>query len=408
MLGSRIQWLFAPLLLAATLSGSVLAAGDDAIQFRGFATLSAAYSDSASLGFRRDMTQEGKFQQWSLAQDSAFGLQADVKLAPDWQATVQLVAKSRDDYKLLDNVELAFVSYEPNNNWRIRAGRIGSDLTMIGDVGNVGYAYDWVRPPVEFYGAIPFYHFDGIEVNHKTQVASGYLHTKVFYGKSDSRFIYAGTSSDFDLQPFWGAGVQFEKGAFTFRAAYLNTKLSNLGNEGLSELSNVLALYAAYPGVSDTLDALNIDTATQYYTSGISYRFANWSLLAEASLLDSEEPLLPSTFAAYTGIVRRIDNVAVYGLLGHVRSINASYQVSQMVPEPLYSISQSIFDGVDLRQSTASVGVRWDFRTDMALKLQWDHSWVTENKAMLWRTDSFGATPDEQVNVFTLSVSLVF
>ncbi|KFZ37899.1 hypothetical protein HR45_08640 [Shewanella mangrovi] len=385
-----------------------MAATIDNVQFRGFGTLSSAYSDSDILGFRRDLTQRGKMQQWQLGTDSVLGLQADMQLSERLKATVQLVGKDRVDNGLGESVEWAYLSYEPDNHWRIRLGRVGSDLTMIGDVGNVGYAYDWVRPPVEFYGAIPFYHFDGVEVNYRSQVADGYLSTKVFFGKSDSHFVYSTSDSDFDLSPFWGAAVHFEKGGLTFKAAYLYTKLSHVGNARMGQLRDALSLYAAYPAVAETIEALKIDNATQYYTSGISYRLAQWTWLAEASLLDSQEHLLPKTMAAYTGVVRRFDHLSAFGLLGHIRTLSANYQVNPLVPEPLFSYSQAAFNSVDIRQSTASLGVRWDVASNTALKLQWDHSWVTEGKAMLWTVNDGTSTPDEQVNTVTLSVSFVF
>lgn len=410
----RIVRYFIPLqtlgLSVIYLLGSHYANAADDIEFRGFATLSASYSDSDLLGFRRDMSQEGKFQQVSWLQDSVLGLQVDTELAQGLRASVQLLAKDRVDNSVNDFVEWAYLSYEPNNHWRFRLGRIGSDLTLIGDVGNVGYAYDWVRPPVDFYGVIPFYHFDGAEVTYSAYWGATHLKTKLFYGKSGAHFVYNLSNSDFDLYPFEGLAIQLENGRLTFRAAYLYSKISHVGNTELTQLTNALSLYADYPPIAETLGALELTQAAHYFTSGLSYRFKDWTLLGEAAFLYGDQPLLPSYFATYGGVVRRFDSLAFYGLLGHTQSTEAPYQVNLMVPEPLRTVTQQIFNGVDVRQTTASLGVRWDFTCNMALKFQWDHSWVAANKALLWEStaDNNSMTPAEQVNIFTLSMSVIF
>ena len=65
------------LLLGALIVPSIGYSGTDMVEFRGFGTISGAYSDSTTLGFRRDITQEGKTRQFSLSQDSLIGLPAN-------------------------------------------------------------------------------------------------------------------------------------------------------------------------------------------------------------------------------------------------------------------------------------------------------------------------------------------
>ena len=65
-----------------------------------------------------------------------------------------------------------------------------------------------------------------------------------------------------------------------------------------------------------------------------------------------------------------------------------------------------ILNAADFKQTTASVGARWDVASNVALKGQWDRIWVSANKDGLW--DGGYAETDEQVNVFTLSMSFVF
>lgn len=399
--------------LGTLLSSGVGAASSDNIQLRGFGSLSASYSDSDILGFRRDMTQEGHFRQWRTDQDSILGLQSDIQITDTLKASIQAVARDRATNEPEDTIEWANLNYNPNNTWNIRLGRIGSDLTLIGDVANIGYAYEWVRPPVEFYGAIPFYYFDGVEVLHRDRLADGYLSVKIFYGRSGSTFHYAsGSNSEFDLSPFTGLSLRYEKGGLTFRATYTQTELQGIDNSTSAqlitqgrELINAAPVYS--DSVGETIQHIDSEgSPIRYYTSGIEYRVSNWKVLAEAAYMHTDIDLLLPSFSAYTGIVRRFSNVAVYGLFSHIHTTNSTYQVSDAVPQPYRGYTQTLFNSVDLNQSTASFGTRWDIYPNVALKGQWDHSWVAADKAQLWK--SSGTTPDEQVDTFTFSVNFIF
>ncbi len=154
--GSAMKFSILGMLLVGITIPSIAYSSTEMVDVRGFGTLSGAYSDSESLAFRRDMTQEGKAKQFSLKQDSLLGLQTDIYLSDALKASVQIVGKDRINNSLDESITWANVSYDFNNEWNLRAGRIGSDLTLIGDVGNIGYVYDWVRPPSDFYSCNQF------------------------------------------------------------------------------------------------------------------------------------------------------------------------------------------------------------------------------------------------------------
>ncbi len=377
------------------------------VDIRGFGTLSGTYSDSESLAFRRDLTQEGKARQFSLSQDSLLGLQTDVYFTDALKASVQIVGKDRINNSVGESITWANLSYDFDNTWKIRAGRIGSDLTLIGDVGNIGYAYDWVRPPSDFYGAIPFYHFDGAEILYRSSLDTGHITTKVFYGRSGSSFKYKTSESDFDLVPFMGVALNYENSGFTYRAAYARTEIDSVNQTGIDALVSQLTANSFLPGVTETINQLDSRySPIDYYTMGFEYRYSSWKWLAEASYMDSEIATVLPSMAAYTGLVKRFDDIAIYGLFAHTRTTQSPQSVDSDLPEPYRSYIQAGLNTADFEQSTASIGIRWDVIANVALKGQWDRSWVKANKDLLWDGDYISS--DEQVNVFTLSMSFVF
>ncbi len=393
-------------LFGALMVPSISFASTDMVEFRGFGTLSGAYSDSDTLGFRRDITQEGKTRQFSLSQDSLLGLQSDVQITDALKASVQIVGKDRFNNSLDQAVTWANLSYDFNNTWNIRLGRIGSDLTLIGDVGNISYAYDWVRPPVEFYGMIPFYHFDGAEILYRRSLEHGHLSVKAFHGRSGNTFKYENLETEFELFPFSGLALRYENGGFTYRAGYARTEL-NASHTSTPDFRDILAEYAHLPGVPETIAQLRIDRSPiQYYATGFTYRDATWKWLAEASYIDSELPTFLPSVAAYTGVVKRLNNVALYGLVSHIRTTESPESANDQLLEPLRNYIDNMLNECDVQQTTMSLGVRWDVAPNVAIKGQWDHSWVPAGKSLLW--EAAETLSDEQVNVFTLGVSFIF
>jgi hypothetical protein len=92
-------------------------------------------------------------------------------------------------------------------------------------------------------------------------------------------------------------------------------------------------------------------------------------------------------------------------LLSHGHTTKSPYQATQAAYIP--EIVQTIFNYADVDQTTFSVGTRWDFKPNLALKLQWDRTWVAENQAMLWERAS-DETAAQTVDIVAVSLNFVF
>jgi len=88
---------------------------------------------------------------WSANPESKLGLQATAKFTPMWSATGQVVARLLEGHPAAE-VEWAYVTFQPNANWSIQAGRKRVPLFFYSDFQDVGYAYPWVRVPQDVYG----------------------------------------------------------------------------------------------------------------------------------------------------------------------------------------------------------------------------------------------------------------
>ncbi len=59
-------------------------------------------------------------------------------------------------------------------------------------------------------------------------------------------------------------------------------------------------------------------------------------------------------------------------------------------------------------QETLSLGSRWDFHSQAALKLQWDHSRIHRQGYALWFRSLESNARSSSVNLFTVSLDFVF
>ncbi len=147
----------------------------------GFGTLGFAKSDKP-YRYQRFVDEDGTFRR-----DSVAGVQVDAKLTSSVGATVQLLASpATDNDRQYDaTVAWAFVSWRPNNDWLIRAGKQRIPLYLYSQTYNVGTTYEFARLPTEMYSISPSNDFVGISASKTWEVRSGELTLDGYWGGSD-------------------------------------------------------------------------------------------------------------------------------------------------------------------------------------------------------------------------------
>ena len=69
---------------------------------------------------------------------------------------------------------------------------------------------------------------------------------------------------------------------------------------------------------------------------------------------------------------------------------------------------EQVLQGTRIDQETLSLGVRWDFSTRAALKLQWDHTRIRPWGYAVYFTDFALQSGQTRVNSLTASLDFVF
>jgi hypothetical protein len=86
----------------------------------------------------------------SLDRQTSAGLQATKPLDETLSVTAQVYAEGRTE-NYAANLRWLYLTWQPDAHQQLRVGRIGEPIYYYSDFIQVGYAYDWVSPPLDIY-----------------------------------------------------------------------------------------------------------------------------------------------------------------------------------------------------------------------------------------------------------------
>lgn len=408
------------LLFMAAVANASVPLGSDRIRLSGFATLGAVRGGDETLGFRRDLVQDGVFDEdWALNIESLLGLQLDADFSDALSATVQMVYEDRTDAELKDYLEWAYLRYRFGPSWTLRAGRLGIDVFMLSEYRKLGFSYLWARPPVEFYSPVVFNHFEGADLAYNAPLGVGTFTAKLFAGQTDNEFHVFGQNLELDLRPLGGT-FGWETEDWQTRLSVVSVSV-DAGQDYLAGtemlIGGLQAVAPLWPDAANYTNAFSLQDKTfYYYALGAAYDNQSWVVQSEINYVDTGTLVFRSFAGGYLSLGYRVaDDTTVYGVLSKVKNTQARVDVSDPPPVPGYEAQllmlqqtlQTFFSGSSFNQQTASLGVRWDLRYNLALKLQWDHTAVDAYGSGLWDQREI-LDHDETFDTFSINLNGVF
>lgn len=389
-------------------------------QFSGFATLGLVSNSNPNLVYRRDVIQHhGSYDgDWEWRSDSLLGLQWQGRWSPEWETSVQLVAKDRFDNQPEDALEWAFARYRPVDGLDIRFGRLGVDAFLFSDYRQVGYTYPWVRPPHETYGLLSMYHLDGADISKRVYLGETRLDLKAFYGKFEDKFptdyqSNANIDLDFDLG---GGSAVLERGHWKGRLSYVRAQIN--GDYVAPLIRGLEAVVPYWDEAQALAEQLKTDGEhASYLELGFNYDNNLWWLQAEWVRISSETSLIGDSDHGYASLGRRLGDFTLFVMAGFAdpRDPPAAVAAPVGLPSPLAEQLQLLaltaertLNGVLIDQRSYSLGARWDFRPRMALKLQVDEIDIAANGTNLWFSADQSVTRDQSARVLSVTLDMLF
>jgi len=351
--------LAAAILSSTFLSTTPVSTFANDLNINGFLSVGASMMDDNKVQI------DGYDNQGGFKQDTILGLQVSKQVNDSTTVTGQLVSRGADDY----NTESAwaYASYAASDDLDLRMGRLRVPFYYYSDFLEVGYAYDWVRPPAEVY-AVPFSSVDGVDATYRFSVGNWDNSAQIYYGR------FSPSDSGVDLKNFAGLALSGQSGDLSLRASYhrLEIESDGTGTFGATNAAAVAGIEAtrAIITASGFTDA-QVDNAKEdftlngqeigFYGIAAGYDNGEYSAIAEYTQGFGDVPFLPTANSMLVKFAKRFDTLTT-----HITYTSTENELDSGINE---FIQENIIQAKD-KQSSIIVGARYDYDDSSALKFE--------------------------------------
>ncbi len=357
---------------------TIAAQADVPVEFSGFATL--AYEHNGQRGADwRNASEEGVGVGRSTASSGAvasvFGVQAVSPISEQWQATFQVVDRelSHDDFAPYP--EWVNLRYSPSSDLHLRFGRISNNTFLMSESREIGYSRMMLNLPV-IYVTDPIEYINGGDLSYDLRAGDATYHINLIGGQSDLKLSYAAGVVHYHFHE-GGANIGVNWRNHSWRLVYNQVTISGSGSvlgqyqQGLSQL-----LSAGVPGAATIASNMVIDgLKARFAGAGYTYDDGTWWLQSELGRRDAQGQLIQSLYGGYVNLGRHWQDLALYTQYDHIHS-TTGYNLPMLNSS---SPAAAIVNGVDTGLAQAqninalSLGLRWDLKTNAALKLEYTY-----------------------------------
>ena len=395
-----LAWLAMPLASAGFEAGENALPG---ISFKGFGTLGVARSDNGQAQLVRDLSQpQGVQAAWSVKTDSVFGLQANVSLNEQTEAVIQAVSRYRYNGSTTPELTWAFLSHDFSPDFSARLGRLGTEFYMLADSRLVGYANLTVRPPSDYYGPLVISYFGGIDLSATTKMNAGplqgLLRGKLFAGYAAEKTPFvAPLTWDLNGSLLVGGHLDYLTGPWQMRLGHAQIRFKH--DQPMNQLVGM--------NILDLVPELSVSNKWARYDSlGVVYDKGPLQIQGMINQIRYETSAYENTRAAYTIAAYRLGQITPYVGYSRVKSNPSVLTLTTTLP-PWFGTQIAALTGqTHSDQHTLSLGARWDFQRNLALKAQLDLIRGTPQSVFPFRNETLAW--NGRMNVFSLALDFVF
>ena len=298
----------------------------------GFGTVGAVHSSDDKADFTATAFEPngaGYSRSWSASVDSLIGAQVTANPTPRFSAVLQLIVQQNYDNSYSPHVEWANIKYAPGPNWVVRVGRSILPSFERSDSLYVGYTLPWIRLPDEIRFSNSATHSDGIDVLYRLTTGALTQNLRAQWGHSAEEYpVVAFRTKDLrvlsDTLQYGDTSVHLSYQAMNWTAQYTSP------------------LRSAPPGRFWLASAgFTYDPGTWFVTGDSNY--AHYDTLGDLN-------------AWYLSTGVRLGRFTPYVVDSSARKPTPGNPPAQLM---------SAGDG-----HTVAAGVRWDFASNLDLKLQ--------------------------------------
>ncbi len=394
-----------PLIVAAQQSDDT-----GGLSLRGFGTLGMARTSNDHAAIARDLSQpEGISNHWSGKFDSNLGVQANYLVNDKVEAVVQAVSRYNYRGNFAPEVTEALLKYDPSPFLSVRAGRVGTDFFMHGDSRLIGYSQLSVRPNIDYYSSLAISFLDGADAQVTAPLGDGLLRGKGYLGFLGEKLPFSGGYLNLRGSRAIGAYLDYQEEGWQWRGGVARIRFRHRMPDAVGELQTELR-NTAQPTAMDAADAFDLQgSSARYYSAGVVYdrgplmvQLMFGRLSYDLKAMQDQDSLM-----FLTGY--RIGEFKPFA--GYSRTRSRNPRVSSGLPDSgsgaaINARLASMLAESGMNQHTYTLGVRWDFRDDMAIKAQLDMIRGNPDSLYTFRNETPGW--NGKTNVVTLTLDFVF
>jgi opacity protein-like surface antigen len=399
-------------MLVCVTAASAQVAETPSFSLNGFGTLGVVRSDEDKADFASSLVVPdgaGYTRDWSPEVDSVLGLQLTADLTPRFTGILQVVSEQRYDETYTPVVEWANLKFDITPDLSIRAGRMVQQTFMVSEYRKVRYATPWNRPPKEVYDMIPITNADGIDFSYRFRF-DGFTNTlRALYGTQD---VDIPDGSEVSARDIVELSDTLEWGAATLFAGYGRSRLT------IEDLNPLFDAFRQFGAEGEAIaDRYDIDGKRfEIMSFGLRYDPGEWFAMGEWARLNSRTYIADIEGYYITGGYR-FGEVTPYMTLARVRARSDTSDLglspAGLSPEQaaqaegLNAVLNQIL-GSAAQQKSISVGVRWDFIRNAALKVQYQYLDLDDGSQGVLTNTQPGFEPGGAVNLFSAAIDFVF
>ena len=378
------------------------------LHLHAFGTLGASYHDEKGLDYRRNVEQKNGVQtnQLDFTSDSLLGGQADLLINDELSSNLQLVSRNNSEGNWKPELITGFIKYKPSEKLQFRLGRMLIVSNLGAETRYAGYAFTAVRPSLSVFSAYDRY--DGIDIEYTTPLANGIANVLVNYGKTVGE-AYLGNRT-IDIKNITNTGLTAGWQKNNFEVLGLFTVLNAKNQTAYEPLAQALET-TPFPLANQRATEIRNSKEFKVYIYGASvkYEFDAWKIegvLGRSHINNYSQAkaetgsmvlayrsgeFTPYAIAAYSRIKTKSKPTGVPNLNAQLLALNTAYNTA--------------INAYNTNQNTLSLGLRYDFAENYAIKTQIDKINAESNPAII---SSRPQGDDKDLTLFTIALDFLF
>lgn len=406
--------------LGLALLSATAAHAQEKMSYSLFGTVGAAVSNR-DYAYQRHIDSGG-----TLERDSVLGGQVDVQFTPEWSATLQgkLAPSMREENHWDLRTSWAFVSWRPNNEWLLRAGKLRIPLYLASENLDVGQSYDFARLPTDMYSISPTSDVTGLFITRNWALGESDLSLDAYTGQARiwNRFYSRDAGVDYDVfkTKVSGVVVTWRSDETVLRLGWHHADTEPRGSTVFYQSAEYQPLGPGFGMYLPTGTSPKI--VNDIVTVGVDHKLPDsWRVMGEVGRsFQRKTDFGQNTVGGYVAVLKNLDRWTPYAYASALKSVGAPKRLHEALSQssvPAFvpgadsynMVQRQLADGVPFYdQHSLAIGTSFALTPRSKLKAEWLRTWVDKGSIMVDSPGTGPAVSDETIDVLSLSYSFAF